>query len=258
MSRFSRGVRLEDVLVERISSGQLVPGTRLPPIDNLIAEFGVDRDAVRTTIRNLTLRGYVETRGKEGKFVTRPKIAQELKELTSFVEDMQAIGRNASASVIDHRIVAASEAVASKLSLSEGTIVIRIQRVRLADGMPLSFDETYLPRELGEKVIAQNLETEPVFSILETKCNVPLIGAEYKLESALANADVAHALQIRERQPVFRIERTSYSKGNRPVDYETLHYRGDQIQFVTWLARRGGSVIHNMRGPVRPYRKNGE
>jgi len=54
---------------------------------------------------------------------------------------------------------------------------------------------------------------------------------------------------------VFLIERTSYSEGNRPVDYEKLHYRGDQIQFVTWLARRGGPVIHNVRGPARPYRK---
>jgi len=34
------------------------------------------------------------------------------------------------------------------------------------------------------------------------------------------------------------IERTSYTTGNRPVDYERLHYRGDLIRFVTRLARR--------------------
>jgi GntR family transcriptional regulator len=249
---------VEDALVERISSGILVPGTRLPTEDSLIAEFGVDRNAIRATIQSLVQRGLVENRGKGGRFITRPKITQELTELTSFVEDMQSVGRSATATVIDHRIVAATEAVAQKLSLPVGTIVIRVQRVRLADQMPLSFDETYLPRELGEKVIKQDLETEPIFSILETKCGVPLVGAEYRLESALSDADVAEALQIRERQPVFLIERTSYSEGNRPVDYEKLHYRGDQIQFVTWLARRGGTVMHNVRGPARPYRKPAE
>jgi GntR family transcriptional regulator len=249
---------VEDALVERISSGILVPGTRLPTEDSLIAEFGVDRNAIRATIQSLVQRGLVENRGKGGRFITRPKITQELTELTSFVEDMQSVGRSATATVIDHRIVAATEAVAQKLSLPVGTIVIRVQRVRLADQMPLSFDETYLPRELGEKVIRQDLETEPIFSILETKCGVPLVGAEYRLESALADPDVAEALQIRERQPVFLIERTSYSEGNRPVDYEKLHYRGDQIQFVTWLARRGGTVMHNVRGPARPYRKPAE
>jgi GntR family transcriptional regulator len=253
---FPQIAHVEDALVERISSGVLIPGTRLPTEDKLIAEFGVDRMAIRTTIQNLVQRGFVENRGKGGRFVTRPKIAQELTELTSFVEDMQAVGRSATATVIDHRIVAATEAVAKKLSLPVGTIVIRIQRVRLADQMPLSFDETYLPRELGEKVIAENLETEPIFSILETKCGVPLVGAEYRLESALADPGVAEALQIRERQPVFLIERTSYSEGDRPVDYEKLHYRGDQIQFVTWLARRGGPVMHNVRGPAKSYRKS--
>jgi hypothetical protein len=35
-----------------------------------------------------------------------------------------------------------------------------VTRVRLADGLPLSFDETYLPKEMGEKVMADNFETE--------------------------------------------------------------------------------------------------
>ena len=34
------------------------------------------------------------------------------------------------------------------------------------------------------------------------------------------------------------IERTSYTEGHRPIDYEKLHYRGDAISFVTRLARR--------------------
>jgi hypothetical protein len=32
-----------------------------------------------------------------------------------------------------------------------------------------SFDETYLPRDIGEKVAGNDLEVEPVFSLLENK-----------------------------------------------------------------------------------------
>jgi GntR family transcriptional regulator len=56
-------------------------------------------------------------------------------------------------------------------------VVVRIQRVRLADAVPLSFDETYLPRELGRKIMADDLETEPIFSLLERKYNTPLVEA---------------------------------------------------------------------------------
>jgi len=74
--------------------------------------------------------------------------------------------------------------------------VVRIQRVRLADGMPLSFDETYLPKELGEKVMADNLETEPIFSLLEQKYRTPLVEAEYQLEAICADATVATSDQV--------------------------------------------------------------
>jgi hypothetical protein len=57
------------------------------------------------------------------------------------------------------RILAnASGPLARQLALPQGAPVERIQRVRLANGMPLSFDETYLAKELGEKVMADNLE----------------------------------------------------------------------------------------------------
>jgi GntR family transcriptional regulator len=110
--------------------------------------------------------------------------------------------------------------------------------VRLVDGMPLSFDETWLPKELGGKVISNNLETEPIFSLLEKKYDTPLVEAEYRLEATCADKAVAQALGIDLGSPIFLIERTSYSAQHQPVDYEKLYYRGDQIQFVTRLARR--------------------
>jgi GntR family transcriptional regulator len=110
--------------------------------------------------------------------------------------------------------------------------------VRLADGVPISFDDTYLPLGIGKKVITNNLKVEPIFSLLERKYDVPLIEAEYKLEAVAAEAEVAAALRVKQGTPIFRIERTSYSKGNRPVDYEKLYYRGDLVRFVTRLARK--------------------
>jgi len=62
--------------------------------------------------------------------------------------------------------------------------------------------------------------------------------AEYRLEAVCADATVARALCIDVGSAIFLIERTSYSSGHQPVDYEKLHYRGDQIRFVTRLARR--------------------
>jgi GntR family transcriptional regulator len=234
--------QVEQALMARITDGSLGPGTRLPSEDCLVQEYAVSRTTVRAAIQSLIQRGLVEIQRGKGTFVTLPKITQELTELTGFVEDMQTLGRKATAKVLDQQIVAASEVVARQLALPQGSPVVRIQRVRLADGKPLSFDETYLPKELGRKITTNNLETNPIFSLLEEKYNTPLTEAEYRLEASCADSTVATALNIEAGSPIFVIERTSYSIGHRPVDYEKLHYRGDRIQFVTRLARRKPAV----------------
>jgi GntR family transcriptional regulator len=229
--------RVESVLAGDIADGRLPPETQLPPEEGLVERFKVSRTTVRKAIQNLTERGLVEVRRGKGTFVTQPTITQELTELTGFVEDMQALGRTPTARLLDKRVVAADEAVARHLALAPGTLVVTLQRVRLADGVAMSFDETYLPRSIGEKVAGNDLEAEPVFTLLVDKYHTPLVEAEYKLEATAADPVAAQALEVPPGSPIFLIERTSYTTGNRPVDYERLHYRGDLIRFVTRLAR---------------------
>jgi GntR family transcriptional regulator len=237
-SRLPLHVQIEATLANSIANGELTPGTRLPSENTLIERFAVSRTTLRTAIQSLIGRGLVQIRRGKGTFVAQPVITQELTELTGFVEDMQALGRQASAQVQDRRIVAASETVARQLALPRGAAVARIQRVRLADGVPLSFDETYLPRDLGEKIMADDLERQPIFSLLEQKYATPLLEAEYRLAAVAAHGTVARALGIAAGSAIFLIERTTFSDGRRPVDYERLYYRGDYIRFVTRLTRR--------------------
>jgi GntR family transcriptional regulator len=230
--------RVESVLACEIADGVLKVGDQLPTEDILIERFEVSRITVRRAVQNLVGRGLVEIRRGKGTFVAAPKMTQELTELSGFVEDMHALGRKPTARVISKEVVTADTTVASHLTLTKGERVVRIRRVRLADGVPLSFDETFLPLEIGKKIITNNLKVEPIFSLLERKYDIPLIEAEYKLEAVAAEAEVASALRVKQGSPIFRIERTSYSTGNRPVDYEKLYYRGDLVRFVTRLARK--------------------
>ena len=73
---------------------------------------------------------------------------------------------------------------------------------------------------------------------MEERYDTPLIEPEYELEAVAAEPVIAVALEIPAGSPIFLIERTSYTLGHRPVDYEKLHYRGDRIRFKTRLARR--------------------
>src|ERR1700761_4859550 len=186
--------QVEAALASDVTAGVLPPGGQLPPEDSLIARFGVSRTTVRKAVENLVARGLVEIRRGKGTFVAQPKIVQDLTELSGFVEDMVALGRNPSARLIDQRQTPASKTVAHHLGVPLGAPVFRIERVRLADGVAMSFDETYLPLEIGERVVSNDLEAEPIFALLEDKYDLPLIEAQYQLESVIADDYVAQAL----------------------------------------------------------------
>lgn len=231
-------VRVEQQLVSDMRAGILSPGTRLPTEAQLMERFNVCISTIREAVHNMRERGLIEVRASRKICVVQPKITQELVGLTGFVEDMQALGMQATARVIDKKIVAADETVARQLQLRKGDPVVRIQRVRIGDGLPLSFDETFLLRSVGEKIMNDDLVTIQIFTLLEEKYNTPLIEAEYNMEAVSCPRSVAQALKIRIGSPVFMIERTSYSIDRRPVDYEKLYYSADHIRFATRLHRR--------------------
>src|SRR6266403_3697222 len=107
--------QLESMLAAEIAAGTLPPGSRLPNEEELVKRYAVSRTTVRQTIQNLIRRGLIEIRRGTGTFVAQRKISQELTELTGFVEDMQALGRHASARLLDQQIVPANESVARQL-----------------------------------------------------------------------------------------------------------------------------------------------
>lgn len=229
--------RVEAALAAEIAAGILPASSQLPTEDRLIERFTVSRTTVRKAVENLVARGLVEIRRGKGTFVTEPKLTQALTSLSGFVEDMTELGRHATARLLDKRPVPATEEVARQLDVARGALVYRIERVRLADGVAMSFDETYLPLDIGEKVASNDLEAEPIFDLLELRYDLPLIEAQYQLEAVTADERVASALGVEPGSPIFLIERTSYSEGQRPVDYEKLYYRGDLIRFTTRLSR---------------------
>lgn len=231
-------VQVEEALAAAIDRGEFVAGDQLPTEDGLIEQFKVSRITARHAVGNLVARGLAETRRGRGTYVAAARIVQPLTELTGFVEDMLAAGLEASAHVVSTGTETATGVVADQLNMPLGKPVTFIERVRLANGRPVSFDQTYLAADIGSLVAGDDLENEPIFTLLEQKYGIPLIEATYRLEAVGATAHVAAALDTDEASPIFLIERTSFTTGHRPVDYERLHYRGDAIAFVTHLQRK--------------------
>jgi GntR family transcriptional regulator len=234
--------QIEQDLASSIASGKLAPGSQLPSEEELVRRYAVSRTTVRKAVQELERLGLIEIRRGRGTFVRTEKLTQEFTELTGFVEDMVALGLQPSAKVLGTAPTEANETVARQLRVPIGTAVMQIRRVRLADGVAMSLDETYLPMDLGRKVVENDLDVYPIFSLLEGKYDTPLLEADYRIEAVSADPFVAEALGVEVKSPILLIERVSYSLDQRPVDYEKLYYRGDKLRLTTRLRRRPSPI----------------
>lgn len=79
-----RSRQLHDVLRDRIESGELAPGAKLPTELQLMQHFDVSRTTVSRAMRDLELHGFVQRRRGSGTYV-RKRVQTEQLDLSFFV-----------------------------------------------------------------------------------------------------------------------------------------------------------------------------
>lgn len=83
-------------IVERVSSGELRPGDRLPTVRRLAEDLGVAANTVARAYRELEQAGVIETRGRSGSFVTGDQVERSAKEAAAaYLARTRALGLSA-------------------------------------------------------------------------------------------------------------------------------------------------------------------
>jgi GntR family transcriptional regulator len=203
-------------------------GARLPSEAELAAEFGVSRNAVREALDLLRQEGLVARVQGSGTLVRAAKYDHSIDALLGLAETLTGHGevRN---EVRVSGLVPAPAAVARRLAIEPAEPVVYLERRRLADGLPLSLDLTYVVRDLGERLLEQDLVGSDVFVLLEQLSGQPLGTADLAFEAVAADAHSAATLDVPTGAPLLMLERLSHLADGRPIDLEFIRMRGDRM-----------------------------
>jgi len=134
------------------------------------------------------------------------------------------------------RMEAAGPGVARALETEEGDNVVHWQRLRLADGAPMTLEDAYLAEAIVPQFLDQPLPVS-LYDALRRRDLLPTWG-EDSIESALARPDEAALLQVEEGDPVLRIARRAFA-GNVAVEVSRSTYRADRFTLWVPLSRPG-------------------
>ncbi len=217
-----------------IAAGRLRPGDVLPPESSLAAQLGISKMTVRQAMKELEIAGLITRARGRGTFVAFPRLRHELRRLTSFTEDISARGMGPDAQMIFFGQVAASAAAAERLELRTGDRVLRIRRLRLADGKPVALHDSFLK---GVRVDREALEHRgSLYALLEEQ-GVRLAEADETIEAVPASRQEARWLKLSTGAPTLLVSRTVYRDTGEPVEFVRALYRADFYRYSVRLRR---------------------
>lgn len=227
--------QLYDHLYRNIVDGRWRPGDMLPSETELIDRFQISRVTVRQALALLVKDGLIYRRRGLGTFVAVPKIEQGLNRIISFSEDMRRRGFQAGTMVLSSGLLAAPQEIAERLDLAPGEEIAYLERLRLADGEPMSIEISHLAHRLCPGILHQDFARSPLREALARDYNLLLTRASQQIRAVAAPHDLAKKLSIAPGAPTFYIERVSYSQTHYPVEYLQLYHRGDRYTLYNEL-----------------------
>jgi GntR family transcriptional regulator len=239
-----------------IEAGRLPPDSQLPSEHDLCDRFGVSRVTVRRALQTLDADGLIYRRPGLGSFVCDKRLAQGLVRLTDFAQDVGRAGVRATSRVLRMDREPCPAPVALLLGLEAGSVVVRLDRLRLGDGEPLALDQTWLPPYYAQLLDGKDLTRETLYGVLEREFGIPALSGRYRITAALADEGTADPLGVDAGDPLLVIERTTRTVGGKPIYFQRRFYRSDRMAYELELARDpgGGTGRQPPEGmPIREF-----
>ena len=225
--------QLHDLLRERVLSGELPANSQLPSERELCRTYGVSRITVRRAMAQLLSDGLICTQVGKGTYVAQARLQEELRPLSSFTEDMRRRGLVPTSHVLGQGVMRADALQAAILRVPEGTEVIALRRLRLANDVPIALQLSWLPHQLCPGLLRHDLAQRSLYDVLAREYHLRLTRAETDIEAALADAEEAKLLQLARPAAVLISRQTTYLESEAVIEFTRSVFRGDRYVLHT-------------------------
>lgn len=228
--------QLKDIIEHKIHTKEYKVNEQIPSERELGETYNVSRVTVRQAIALAEKEGLVSKVHGVGTFVAKPKIKQELDEITDFASTATQLGVNAKTKLIESNLMTSDFKLAKLLGTNVMDNLLNIQLIGYSGDLPIVVYKTYFPYELGrrveEKVKEASADNIPfsTLDIYKQFADVNPTHVEQTFESVNASEDLSKYLKVSDKFPLLRVSSIIY-EGNSPLEFKEAYYRGDKYRF---------------------------
>ncbi|MCI8888360.1 MAG: GntR family transcriptional regulator [Hungatella sp.] len=232
--------KIADSILEKIKSGEWVPGHMMPSEKELCAQFKVSRPTVRAALSTLVNQGYVVRVKGKGSFVSRPKVMEDTTIfIESFSKEMRARGMEIKTEVLEQRVIPSDEDVAEHLGLHPGDEVFKLSRLRYVkdsfDKGPIVYNITYIPTQYIF-LQKEDFEQESLTSIFKRN-HLQRRHLKKNISAVLITSRLARILGVEDGSLGILIHSVSFLEDREQVvEYTLSYYPSDRNTFILHMS----------------------
>jgi GntR family transcriptional regulator len=223
-------------------SGECPVGSQFLTERQICERYGVSRATANKALSNLVSEGLLEFRKGVGTFVRGRALDYNLKALVSFTDKARAAGKQPSTEVLQFESVRAEDVlddVPETLQVGPGADLYYMERLRLADDLPVILEKRYVVAEYCPNLTPEDVRGS-LYSLWTERYQLCIEGADESIRAVNTRGADARALKLRDGAAGMLIQSIGYLSGGRPLWSERTLYRGDSYEF------------HNRLGGIQP------
>lgn len=221
-----RYIQLANSLEIAIKQRVLGVGDFLPPERVLAEALDLSRVTVSKAMRLLEEQALVSRQQGIGTRVAM-HIGYSLNQDNSFTAQVLRSGSSVSNQWLLRSCIKAPSEVAKALELASDSIVVKLRRLRLMDGNPVSLETTYIPtRFLPDP---EELE-HSLYALWKSRGIVPE-GRHFLLKAVASSDENASLLNVQSGTPLLRIVQTSRNAQGEVLEFSETLCRSDVYEF---------------------------
>jgi DNA-binding GntR family transcriptional regulator len=222
-------LRIRAEIEQRIRSGALPPGSRLPTEAELQQQHSVGRGTAQRALTELAQAGLVQRHRRRGTFVA-PGARQEnlLRVVNPALSGPEIPGRHEVESAI---VIRACDDEAELPGLAGDEPVHQLRRLKYdADGDPVTVELSVIPFSLAPRLHDEDLAQLTVHDYF-ARTGVRAARSRIYLDPILLNEATATRLRLPEGQPVIRLRRLTWLTDGNPAEASWMIIRPDRVEF---------------------------
>jgi GntR family transcriptional regulator len=225
--------QLNEALRGLVSSGEFKTGARFLSEREVAMRFEVSRVTANKALSNLVSEGILEFRKGIGTYVRGGVLDYDLQSLVSFTGKAAAAGKRPSTRVLSFDTITAasvSPRIAAALRVSGGDWLYTVERLRLADGVPVILERRFVVERLCPGLHQRDFGAS-LYGLWTKQYKLEIAGADQTIQAAAIRGGEARSLKVSSGAAGLVVKSVGWLRDGKPLWWERTLYRGDAYAF---------------------------